>query len=102
LSTQANNTNWRSAKIYHDMGFKRIVPARELSLDEIRCIKDHVPELEIEAFVHGAMCMAYSGRCFLSSWLTGRSANLGDCTQSCRWHYKVYLEEEKDPGSSCQ
>ena len=98
LSTQANNTNWRSAKIYHDMGFKRIVPARELSLDEIRCIKDYVPELEVEAFVHGAMCMAYSGRCFISSWLTGRSANLGDCTQSCRWHYKVYLEEEKRPG----
>ncbi|MCE5257125.1 MAG: U32 family peptidase [Spirochaetaceae bacterium] len=98
LSTQANNTNWRSAKVYHDMGFSRIVPGRELSLDEIRSIKDHIPDLEIEAFIHGAMCMAYSGRCFLSSWLAGRSANKGDCTQPCRWHYKVLLEEEKRPG----
>lgn len=98
LSTQANNTNWRAAKLYHDMGFSRIVPGRELSLDEIAAIKDHVPGLEVEAFVHGAMCMAYSGRCFLSTWLTGRSANKGDCTQSCRWHYKIYLEEEKRRG----
>ena len=98
LSTQANCTNWRAAKLYRDMGFSRIVPARELSLDEIKAIKDHVPGLEVEAFVHGAMCMAYSGRCFISSWLAGRSANLGDCTHSCRWHYKIYLEEEKRPG----
>lgn len=98
LSTQANATNWRAAKLYRDMGFSRIVPGRELSLDEIKTIKDHVPELEIEAFVHGAMCMSYSGRCFISSWLAGRSANRGDCTHSCRWHYKLYLEEEKRPG----
>lgn len=98
LSTQANATNWRAAKLYRDMGFSRIVPGRELSLDEIRTIKDHVPELEVEAFVHGAMCMSYSGRCFISSWLAGRSANVGDCTHSCRWHYKIYLEEEKRPG----
>ncbi|HWP68361.1 MAG TPA: peptidase U32 family protein [Rectinemataceae bacterium] len=98
LSTQANATNWRAAKLYRDMGFSRIVPGRELSLDEIKTIKDHVPELEVEAFVHGAMCMSYSGRCFISSWLAGRSANKGDCTHSCRWHYKIYLEEEKRPG----
>lgn len=98
VSTQANCTNWRTAKMYRDMGFSRIVPARELSLDEIKAIKDHVPGLEIEAFVHGAMCMAYSGRCFLSSWLAGRSANKGDCSHSCRWHYKILLEEEKRPG----
>ncbi|MDP2791420.1 MAG: peptidase U32 family protein [Rectinemataceae bacterium] len=98
LSTQANCTNWRAAKAYHDMGFSRIVPARELSLESIKSIKDRVPGLEVEAFVHGAMCMAYSGRCFISSWMTGRSANRGDCTHSCRWHYKLYLEEEKRPG----
>lgn len=98
LSTQANCTNWRMARAYLDMGFRRIVPARELSLNEIKAIKDKVPDLEVEVFAHGAMCMAYSGRCFLSSWLTGRSANLGDCTHSCRWHYRLYLEEEKRPG----
>ena len=98
LSTQANCTNWRMARIYRDMGFSRIVPARELSLNEIKAIKDKVPELEVEAFAHGAMCMAYSGRCFISSWMAGRSANMGDCTHSCRWHYKLYLEEEKRPG----
>ena len=98
LSTQANCTNWRAAKLYHDMGFSRIVPARELGLDAIKAIKDRVPGLEVEAFVHGAMCMSYSGRCFISSWMTGRSANKGDCTHSCRWHYKLYLEEEKRPG----
>ena len=98
LSTQANCTNWRAAKLYRDMGFSRIVPARELALDEIKAIKDKVPGMEVEAFVHGAMCMAYSGRCFISSWLSGRAANKGDCTHSCRWHYKLYLEEEKRPG----
>ncbi|MGB4586026.1 MAG: peptidase U32 family protein [Rectinemataceae bacterium] len=98
LSTQANCTNWQAAKLYHDMGFSRIVPARELGLDAIKAIKDRVPGLEVEAFVHGAMCMSYSGRCFISSWMTGRSANKGDCTHSCRWRYKLYLEEEKRPG----
>jgi putative protease len=98
LSTQANCTSWRAAKAYRDMGFSRVVPARELSLGEIAEIKDRVPGLEIEVFIHGAMCMAYSGRCFISSWLTGRSANEGDCTHSCRWNYRVYLEEEKRPG----
>jgi len=98
LSTQANCTNWRMARTYRDMGFNRIVPARELSLDEIKAIKDRVPGLEVEAFAHGAMCMAYSGRCFISSWMASRSANMGDCTHSCRWRYQVYLEEEKRPG----
>ncbi len=98
LSTQANCTNWRAAKACHDMGFSRIVPARELSLDAVKAIKDRVPGLEVEVFAHGAMCMAYSGRCFISSWMTGRSANKGDCTHSCRWHYRLYLEEEKRPG----
>jgi len=96
LSTQANCTNAAAAKIYHSMGFSRIVPSRELDLDEIRAIKDAVPELEIELFAHGAMCMAYSGRCFLSEFTTGRSANRGDCAHTCRWNFS--LTEEKRPG----
>ncbi len=96
LSTQANCTNAEAARMYHRMGFSRIIPARELTLDEVAEIKQRVPELELEVFVHGAMCMAYSGRCFLSSHLTGRSANRGDCTQPCRWKYA--LSEEKRPG----
>lgn len=96
LSTQANCTNASAAAIYHSMGFSRIVPSRELSLDEIKAIKDSVPELEIELFVHGAMCMAFSGRCFLSEFTTGRSANRGDCAHTCRWNFA--LTEEKRPG----
>ncbi|SIQ71892.1 putative protease [Alkalispirochaeta americana] len=96
LSTQANCTNSGAARLYHQMGFSRIVPARELTLPEIREIKDAVPDLELEVFVHGAMCMAYSGRCFLSQEMTGRSANQGDCAHSCRWHYAVV--EEQRPG----
>jgi putative protease len=96
LSTQANCTNAHAAKLYRRLGFSRIVPARELSLDEVKEIKDAVPELEIEVFVHGAMCMAYSGRCFMSNVLAGRDANRGDCAQSCRWNY--HLVEEKRPG----
>ncbi|TVR59226.1 MAG: U32 family peptidase [Spirochaetaceae bacterium] len=98
LSTQANCTNREAARMYHDMGFSRIVPGRELSLDEIKAIKDFVPELEIEAFVHGAMCIAYSGRCFISAWANGRSGNRGDCSHSCRWNYRLALEEEKRLG----
>lgn len=98
LSTQANCSNWRAAKFYRDIGFSRVVPSRELSIDGIREMKERVPDLEIEAFIHGAMCMAYSGRCFLSSWMTGRSANKGDCAHSCRWNYRLYAEEEKRPG----
>jgi len=95
LSTQANTTNWQSAKFWHKHGVSRIVLARELNIDEIEEIHQKVPKLELEYFVHGAMCMAYSGRCFLSSWQTGRSSNLGDCAQNCRWNYQ--LVEEKRP-----
>ncbi|MGL1890479.1 MAG: U32 family peptidase [Spirochaetaceae bacterium] len=97
LSTQANCTNSEVAKLYYDLGFSRIVPAREISLKNISEIKTAVPNLEIECFAHGAMCIAYSGRCFLSSWMTDRSANQGSCSHSCRWDYKV-LEEGKRPG----
>ncbi len=100
LSTQASCINSESAKMYKSMGFKRIILGREASLDDIRRIKDRVPDLELEAFVHGAMCMSYSGRCILSSALTGRSANRGDCSHTCRWNYKLHyaLEEEERPG----
>lgn len=97
LSTQANNTNSMSAKFWHDQGVKRVVLARELSLEEIKKITSNAPEtLEFEAFIHGAMCISYSGRCLLSNYLTGRDANRGDCAQSCRWKY--HLVEEKRPG----
>ena len=99
LSTQASCLNSESVKMYRDMGFKRIILGREASLDDIRRIKDKVPEMELEAFVHGAMCMSYSGRCMLSSFLTGRSANRGDCAHTCRWNYRMYaLEEEERKG----
>ena len=100
LSTQASCINSESAKMYHDMGFERVILGREASLDDIKRIKDSVPELELEAFVHGAMCMSYSGRCLLSSFLTGRSANQGDCSHTCRWNYKLHyaLEEEERKG----
>ena len=103
LSTQANTTNWRSVKFWKDLGVKRIILARELSLKEIKEIHEKVPNLELEVFVHGAMCISYSGRCLLSAFMTGREANLGDCAQPCRWQYKLkvnnfYLEEEKRPG----
>jgi U32 family peptidase len=89
LSTQANCINSAAARVYHEMGFTRIVPGRELRLDEIRRIKDAVPELELEIFVHGAMCLAYAGRCFLSRWMSDRSANQGDCAHSCRWDWRL-------------
>ena len=100
LSTQASCINSESAKMYRDMGFKRIILGREASLDDIKRIKDAVPELELEAFVHGAMCMAYSGRCLLSAHLAGRSGNQGDCAHTCRWNYRLHyaLEEEERPG----
>ncbi len=89
LSTQANCTNWMSAKMYKDMGVTRVILGRELGLKEVREIVKKVPDLEIETFVHGALCMAYSGRCFLSKYLINRDANLGDCAQPCRWQYEV-------------
>jgi putative protease len=96
LSTQANCTNWQAAKFWYELGIKRVVLGREVTLKEIKEIKKKVPKLELEIFVHGAMCMAYSGRCFLSAWMTRRSANLGDCAQSCRWNY--HLTEQMRPG----
>ena len=97
ISTQANNTNYLSANAWHEMGAQRVVLARELGLKEIREIRDKTPaSLEIEAFVHGAMCISYSGRCLLSNYLTGRDANKGACAQPCRWNYA--LVEEKRPG----
>jgi len=89
LSTQANCTNWRAAEFWQKSGFKRIVLGRETTLDEIKEIRKRNPKLEIETFVHGAMCMAYSGRCFLSKYFTGRSANQGDCIQPCRCKYNL-------------
>lgn len=90
LSTQANTTNKYSAKFWAEQGVKRIVLARETSLDEIKEIREFLPsDIEIEAFVHGAMCIAYSGRCLLSNALTGRSSNKGDCVQACRWEYSI-------------
>ena len=97
ISTQANNTNYETFRFWHQLGVKRVVCARELSLAEIKEIRAHIPEdMEIEAFVHGAMCMSYSGRCLLSSFFTGRDANQGACTHPCRWKYS--LMEEKRPG----
>ena len=100
LSTQASCLNSESVKMYRDMGFSRIILGREASIDDIRRMKDAVPDMELEAFVHGAMCMAYSGRCLLSAHLAGRSGNQGDCSHTCRWNYKLHyaLEEEERPG----
>ena len=97
LSTQANCVNVEAAKFYQDLGFKRIILGREASLKEISEIRSALPDLELEIFVHGAMCLAYSGRCFLSRWMADRSANEGFCAHSCRWKYR-YLEEEERPG----
>ncbi|MBD3311382.1 MAG: U32 family peptidase [Candidatus Magasanikbacteria bacterium] len=93
VSTQANVTNWSAAKFWHSQGVERVILGREVSIEEIKEIHEKVPELELEHFIHGAMCMSYSGRCMLSSWLTGRSANLGDCAQPCRWKYSPQLAE---------
>lgn len=97
ISTQANNTNARSFAAWHALGASRVVCARELSFDEIREIKEQIPaELEIEAFVHGAMCISYSGRCLLSGYMAGRDSNQGACAHPCRWNYT--LMEEQRPG----
>lgn len=96
VSTQASNTNWRSVKMWKDLGAKRVVLAREISLDNIAEIRAKVPDIELEVFVHGAMCMAISGRCLLSNYMTSRDANRGDCSQACRWKYN--LVEETRPG----
>ncbi|MDD2309206.1 MAG: U32 family peptidase [Desulfuromonadaceae bacterium] len=96
LSTQANTINWRSARFWQQQGVRRINLAREMSLDNIRETVAKVPEMEFEAFVHGALCISYSGRCLISSMLTGRDANQGECTHPCRWSY--HLVEESRPG----
>lgn len=97
ISTQANNTNYKSFLFWHRQGAKRVVAARELSLEELREIRRRIPEeMEMECFVHGAMCISYSGRCLLSNYLAGRDANQGSCTHPCRWKYAVV--EETRPG----
>ena len=97
ISTQAGIVNYASANAFYDMGAKRVVLARELSFDDIRTIRDKTnPNLEIETFVHGAMCMSFSGRCTISNYLNHRDANRGECSQPCRWQY--YLMEQKRPG----
>jgi putative protease len=97
ISTQANNTNYGTYNFWHSLGAKRVVSARELSLREIREIRQNIPDdLEIETFIHGAMCISYSGRCLLSSFMAGRDANRGACTHPCRWKYAVV--EESRPG----
>ena len=97
VSTQANNTNYGTYCFWWELGAKRVVSARELSLEEIKEIREHIPEeMEIESFIHGAMCISYSGRCLLSNFFTGRDANHGACTHPCRWKYAVV--EETRPG----
>jgi len=93
-STQASNTNWRSVKMWQEMGASRVVLAREVSLENIKEIRSKVPDIEIEVFIHGALCMSVSGRCLLSNYMIGRDANRGDCAQSCRWKYNVIEEDE--------
>ncbi len=97
ISTQANNTNYGTYNFWHKLGAKRVVSARELSMDEIKELRENIPDdLEIETFIHGAMCISYSGRCLLSNYFTGRDANQGECTHPCRWKYHI-MEEER-PG----
>lgn len=97
ISTQANNTNYRTYRFWHSLGAKRVVSARELSMEELRELRANISEdLEIETFIHGAMCISYSGRCLLSSYFTGRDANQGACTHPCRWKYAIM--EETRPG----
>ena len=97
ISTQANSTNYATYNFWYNLGASRVVAARELSLKEIAEIREHIPEdMEIEAFIHGAMCISHSGRCLLSNYFTGRNANMGACTHPCRWKY--YVMEESRPG----
>ena len=97
ISTQANSTNYATYKFWYDQGASRVVSARELSLEEIRDIRAHIPDdMEIESFIHGAMCISHSGRCLLSNYFTGRNANSGECTHPCRWKYSVM--EQTRPG----
>ena len=96
LSTQANTLNYKTVEFWKNFGVKRVILARELSLEEIKQIHKQVPDMEIETFIHGAMCISYSGRCLLSDYRTGRSSNRGECVQACRWHYEI-----REKGSEC-
>ena len=99
ISTQANTVSYHSAKFWYNNGAKRVILGREMNKKQIKELIENKPEdLEVEMFIHGAICFGYSGRCFLSDFLAGRSANLGDCAQSCRWAYNVYVEEKNKPG----
>lgn len=95
ISTQANTLNYKAVEFWKNLGAKRIILARELSLDEIKTISEKVPDVELETFIHGAMCISYSGRCLLSDYRTGRSSNKGECVQACRWNYEI-----REKGSS--
>jgi len=96
LSVQANNTNWAQAIFWREIGIKRIILSREISIREIKEIHEAVPDIELEAFVHGAICMAYSGRCLISNYLSNRDPNQGTCSHSCRWEYKVFRDEKSE------
>ena len=98
LSVQANAVNWATVKFWKNMGLTRVILSRELSIEEIEEIKNHVPDMEIEVFVHGALCMAYSGRCLLSGYMNKRDANQGACTNACRWDYKIHQAAEDETG----
>lgn len=98
LSVQANAINWATVKFWKDYGLSRVILSRELSLEEIEEIQKHVPEIELEVFVHGALCMAYSGRCLLSGYMNKRDANQGACTNACRWDYKIHSAQEDANG----
>ena len=98
LSVQSNAVNWATVKFWHKMGLTRVVLSRELSLDEIAEIREKVPEMELEVFIHGALCMAYSGRCLLSGYINKRDSNQGTCTNACRWKYKVAEGKEDEVG----
>jgi putative protease len=98
LSVQANAINWATVKFWKDYGLTRVILSRELSIDEIEEIQQHVPDIELEVFVHGALCMAYSGRCLLSGYMNKRDANQGACTNACRWEYKIHETQEDATG----
>jgi len=98
LSVQSNAVNWATVKFWHQMGLTRVVLSRELSLDEINEIREKVPEMELEVFIHGALCMAYSGRCLLSGYINKRDPNQGTCTNACRWKYNVTEGKEDETG----
>lgn len=98
LSVQANAVNWASVKFWEKQGIERVILSRELSLDEIEDIRQHCPDIEIEVFVHGALCMAYSGRCLLSGYINKRDPNQGTCTNSCRWKYDAHAATENETG----